>query len=254
MSGSINAPRNPLASSFVAPHELEGLDKQERKELRAERKLDAQVSRMEKDALSTLVKKAGDVPTETFIKRMYVDKRTGQLELSSNALSHFLRKLTGHTTNADALKLGIIKEYGDDKGIDALNHLIEKSGTDGDPATLKDAHDILEQFTGVQVADFDEDAEQQARIWAYHQRSSPEEGSVASAASLDIEPGASPLEQAGEEPSLEAKPAASIAGEENQPVPGTMIRKPGQNVNSPLEVKAEANYDFKGAHRSSFAE
>lgn len=230
----INAPRNPLASSFVAPHELEGLDKQERKELRAERKLDAQVSRMEKDALSTLVKKAGDVPTETFIKRMYVDKRTGQLELSSNALSHFLRKLTGHTTNADALKLGVFKEYGEEAGIDALNHLMGEEHAD---LTLKDAYDILEQFTGVQVADFDEDAELQAKVWQKFQR--PDTESVAS------------------EASLEALPEASAAADEPQPAPETMARQPGQAEKAPLEQRAaqgEANYDFKGPHRSSFAE
>ena len=50
---------------------------------------------------------------------------------------------------------------------------------------------------------------------------------------------------------------SSAAADEPQPAPETMARQPGQAEKAPLEqrvAQGEANYDFKGPHRSSFAE
>ena len=235
----INAPRNPLASSFVAPHELQGKSPEDRKGIIAERKLDAKVARMEQNPLSTLEKRAGNVDLGTILKRVYVDKNTGKLELSGNAFSHFLRKLTLHTTNSDALKLAAIKEYGKAAQDKMASGEFELAGRDdGSMPTLKDANELLKLLSGSpDTADFDEDAERQAEQWQRFLR--PDTESVAS------------------EASLEALPEASAAADEPQPAPETMARQPGQAEKAPLEQRAaqgEANYDFKGPHRSSFAE
>jgi hypothetical protein len=101
------------------------------------------------------------------LSRVYISKRTGEIEVSSNVFSHFIRKLSGHIVGREALHLAGLKEY----GAEALEKLEQAVKNNEGPASMKDLHAFLEASSEPDVQPFDEDANHMKNQWQHILRS-----------------------------------------------------------------------------------
>jgi len=133
---------------------------------RAAAKHEAKLATVGQSSLSKFAKseRADD---SSNLSRVYISKRTGEIEVSSNVFSHFIRKLSGHIVGREALHLAGLKEY----GAEALEKLEQAVKNNEGPASMKDLHAFLEASSLPDEQPFDEEANHMKNQWQHFVRS-----------------------------------------------------------------------------------
>ncbi len=132
---------------------------------RAAAKHEAKLATVGQSSLSKFAKSEG--ADSSNLSRVYISKRTGEIEVSSNVFSHFLRKLSGHIVGKEALMLSVQKEYGAE-GLEKLEQAVKNN--EG-PASMKDLHAFLEASSLPDEQPFDEEANHMKNQWQHFVRS-----------------------------------------------------------------------------------
>ena len=132
---------------------------------RAAAKHEAKLATVGQSSLSKFAKSEG--ADSSNLSRVYISKRTGEIEVSSNVFSHFLRKLSGHIVGREALHLAGLKEY----GAEALEKLEQAVKNNEGPASMKDLHAFLEASSRPDEQPFDEEANHMKNQWQHFVRS-----------------------------------------------------------------------------------
>jgi len=132
---------------------------------RAAAKHEAKLATVGQFSLSKFAKSEG--ADSSNLSRVYISKRTGEIEVSSNVFSHFIRKLSGHIVGREALHLAGLKEY----GAEALEKLEQAVKNNEGPASMKDLHAFLEASSLPVEQPFDEEANHMKNQWQHFVRS-----------------------------------------------------------------------------------
>ena len=132
---------------------------------RAAAKHEAKLATVGQSSLSKFAKSEG--ADSSNLSRVYISKRTGEIEVSSNVFSHFIRKLSGHIVGREALHLAGLKEY----GAEALEKLEQAVKNNEGPASMKDLHAFLEASSLPVEQPFDEEANHMKNQWQHFVRS-----------------------------------------------------------------------------------
>ena len=132
---------------------------------KAAAKHEAKLATVGQFSLSKFAKSEG--ADSSNLSRVYISKRTGEIEVSSNVFSHFIRKLSGHIVGREALHLAGLKEY----GAEALEKLEQAVKNNEGPASMKDLHAFLEASSLPDEQPFDEEANHMKNQWQHFVRS-----------------------------------------------------------------------------------
>lgn len=161
-SGSIDRALVGLPSQSTSSIAASVIDAQAE---RAAAKHEAKLATVGQFSLSKFAKSEG--ADSSNLSRVYISKRTGEIEVSSNVFSHFLRKLSGHIVGREALTLSVQKEY----GAEGLAKLEEAVKNNEAPSSMTDLHAFLEASSLPDVQPFDEDANVMKNQWRAFLRS-----------------------------------------------------------------------------------